>query len=131
MLTQNSIIPRSLSQWTTTVKFKCRVIFRQYIPKKRKRFGIKIYKAVMNQGIHMISECTWVDSHSTIDEKRATHATLRHLTCRFEGLQPKIVMDNFFSFPRLFYDLHICKISSCRIVRPNGKDMPLTLDQNN
>jgi len=26
-----------------TVKFKGRVIFRQYIPKKRKRFGIKIY----------------------------------------------------------------------------------------
>jgi hypothetical protein len=27
-----------------TVKFKGRVIFRQYIPKKRKCFGIKIYK---------------------------------------------------------------------------------------
>jgi hypothetical protein len=26
------------------VKFKGRVIFRQYIPKNRKRFGIKIYK---------------------------------------------------------------------------------------
>jgi len=26
------------------VKFKGRVIFRQYIPKKRKRFGVKIYK---------------------------------------------------------------------------------------
>jgi hypothetical protein len=26
------------------VKFKGRVIFRQYIPKKRKNFGIKIYK---------------------------------------------------------------------------------------
>jgi len=27
-----------------TVKFKSGIIFRQYIPKKRKRFGIKIYK---------------------------------------------------------------------------------------
>ena len=26
------------------VQFKGRVVFRQYIPKKRKRFGIKIYK---------------------------------------------------------------------------------------
>jgi len=26
------------------VKYRGRVIFRQYIPKKRKRFGIKIYK---------------------------------------------------------------------------------------
>ena len=35
------------------VKFKGRAIFRQYIPKKRKCFGIKIYNSVMNQGIHM------------------------------------------------------------------------------
>jgi len=28
------------------VKYSGRVIFRQYIPKKRKRFGIKIYKSV-------------------------------------------------------------------------------------
>jgi len=38
------------------VKFKGRVIFRQYIPKKRKCFGIKIYKFCdesMNQGIRM------------------------------------------------------------------------------
>jgi hypothetical protein len=35
------------------VKFKGSVIFRQYVPKKRKHFGIKIYKLVMIQGIHM------------------------------------------------------------------------------
>ena len=32
------------------VKFKGRVIFRQYIPKKRKRFGIKIYKLCNESG---------------------------------------------------------------------------------
>ena len=35
------------------VKFKGRVIFRQYIPKKRKRFGVKISNSAMNQGIRM------------------------------------------------------------------------------
>ena len=33
------------------VKFQGRVIFRQYIPKKRKRFDIKIYKLCDDQGI--------------------------------------------------------------------------------
>ena len=33
-----------------TVKFKGRVIFRQNIPKKRKRFGIKIYKLCDESG---------------------------------------------------------------------------------
>jgi len=32
------------------VKFKCRAIFRQYIPKKRKLFGIKIYKLCNESG---------------------------------------------------------------------------------
>jgi hypothetical protein len=32
------------------VKFKGRVIFRQHIPKKRKRIGIKIYKLCDESG---------------------------------------------------------------------------------
>ena len=33
-------------------------------------------------------------------------------------------MDNFFSPPRLFYDLLRHKIHSCRTVQPNRKDKP-------
>ena len=54
----------------------------------------------------------------------ATHATVRHLTCRVEGLGHRIFMDNFFSSPRLFDDLDRYKINSCRTVWPNRKDMP-------
>jgi len=32
------------------LKFKGRVVFRQYIPKKRKHFGIKIYKLCDESG---------------------------------------------------------------------------------
>jgi len=47
------------------VKFKGRVIFRQYIPKKRKRFGIKIYKLCDESGyIYMTCECTWEETHT-------------------------------------------------------------------
>ena len=40
------------------VKFKGRVIFRQYIPKKRKRFGIKPYK-LCDEYICKTRKCTW------------------------------------------------------------------------
>jgi len=63
------------------------------------------------------------DSHSTTDVT-ATHATLRHLTSRVEGLGHKMFMNSFFSFPRLFDDLDRHKINSCRTVRPNRRDMP-------
>jgi len=64
------------------------------------------------------------DSQSTTNDMTATHATVRHLTCRVEGLGHKLFMDNFFSSPRFFDDLDGHKINSCGTVRPNRKDMP-------
>jgi len=40
-----------------TVMFKGRVIFRQYIPKKHKHFGVKIYKLCNSTGYRRKS--TW------------------------------------------------------------------------
>ena len=107
------------------VKFKGRVIFRQYIPKKRKRFGIKIYKLCDESG-HTYDMRMYLgrDSHSATDDMTATHATVRRLTNRVEGLGHKIFMDNFFSSPRLFDDLDGRKINSCGTVRPNRRDIP-------
>jgi len=63
------------------VKFKGRVTFRQYIPKKRKRFGIKIYKLCDESG-NMYDMRVYLgrDSHSATENMTATHATVRHLT---------------------------------------------------
>jgi len=107
------------------VKFKGRVIFRQYIPKKRKHFSIKIYKLCVESGYtNDMRVYLGRDSHSATDDMTATHATVRHLTSRVEGLGHKIFMDNFFSSPRLFDDLDEHKINSCGTVWPNRKNMP-------
>ena len=108
------------------VKFQDRVIFRQYIPKKRKCFGIKIYNKLCDKSGYTYNMKVYLgrDSSSATDDMTATHATVRHLTCRVEGLGNKLFMDNFFSLPRLFDDLLRRKIHSCRTVRPNRKDMP-------
>ena len=105
------------------VKFKVRLIFRQYIPKKRKRFGIKIYKLCDESGYtYDMRVYLGKDSDSATDDMIATHAPVRHLSSRVEGLGHKIFMDNFFSSPRLFDDLDRYKINSCRTVRPNKRD---------
>jgi len=64
------------------------------------------------------------DLQSATDDMTTTHATVRHLTRRVEGLGHKLFMDNFFSSPRLFGDLDGHKINSCGTVWPNRKDMP-------
>jgi len=69
------------------VKFSGRVIFRQYIPKKRKHFGIKIYKLCDEAGYTCAMRVyLGKDSQSATDNMTATHATVRHLTRRVEGL---------------------------------------------
>ena len=101
------------------VKFKGRVIFRQYIPKKRKCFGIKIYK-LYDESRYTYDMRVYLgrDSHSTTDDMTATHETVTHLTCRVEGLEHQMFMDNFFSSPRLSYDLDRRKIKSRGRVQP-------------
>ena len=62
-----------------SVTFKGRVIFRQYIPKKRKHFGIKIYKLCDESGyIYDMRVYLGRDSHSATDDMTATHATVRN-----------------------------------------------------
>ena len=69
------------------VKFKGRVIFRQYIPKKRKRFSIKIYK-LCDESRYTYDMRVYLgkDSHSATVDMTATHAAVTHLTSRVEGL---------------------------------------------
>jgi len=106
------------------VKFKGRVFCRQYIPKKRIYFSIKIYKLYDESGYtYDMRVYLGRDSHSATDNMTATNI-IRHLICRVEGLGRKIFMDNFFSSPRLFYDLVRRKINSCSTVQLNRKDMP-------
>jgi len=107
------------------VKFKGGVIFKQYILKKRKCFGIQIYKLWDESGYtYDMRVYLGRDSHSATYDMAATHTTVRHLTSRVEGLGYKTFMDNFFSSPRLFDDSDRHKINSCGTVRPNRKDMP-------
>ena len=108
-----------------TVKFKGRVIFRQYNPEKGKFFGIKIYKLCdESRYTYDMRAYFGTDTYSTTDDMTAAHATVRHMTSRVEGLGHKIFMDKLFSSPRLFDDLYISKIPFCRTVQPDRKDMP-------
>ena len=85
------------------VKFQGRVIFRQYIPKKRKRLGIKIYKLCDESGYtYDMKVYLGRDSFSATDNMTAAHATIRHLTCRVEGLGHKTIYGQFLFIAKTF-----------------------------
>ena len=95
------------------VKFKGRVIFRQCIPKKHKRFGIKIY----NTGYtYDMTVYLGRDRQRTAQHLTATHVTVSELTKQIQGRGHKLYMDNYFSSPNLFDDLAMKQIYCCDAV---------------
>ena len=82
------------------VLYKGRVIFRQYIPKKRKRFGIKIYKLCDSLGYtYDMSVYLGKQRQNATAQITATHGTVLQVIRRVEGLGHKIFMDNYFTSP--------------------------------
>jgi len=88
------------------VKFKGRVVFKQYIPKERKSFGIKMFKLCDSTGytydmnVYFGKERQRTKLHLT-----ATHTTMTNLTRGVEEFGHKLYMDSFFSSLDLYDDL--------------------------
>jgi hypothetical protein len=66
------------------VLFKGRVVFRQYIPKKHKRFGIKIFKLLCDCTGYTYDMKVYLgkDRQRVTQDVTATHATVKELTRR-------------------------------------------------
>jgi hypothetical protein len=112
------------------VLFKGRVIFRQYIPKKHKRFGIKIYKLCDSLGYTYDMTVYLGKQRQLATEKiTSTHGIVLKLIRRIQGLGHKIYMDSYFSSPDLFDDLLGRKINSCGTVRSDRRGLPPDIRQ--
>ena len=105
--------------------YKRRVVFQQYIPKKHKRFGIKIYKLCDSLGYtyDMSMYLGKQRKHATV-QITAKHRTVLQVIRRVEGLGHKIFMDNYFTSPALFDDLFQRIINACGTVRHDGRGIP-------
>jgi hypothetical protein len=107
------------------VLFKGRVIFRQYIPKKHKRSGIKVYKLCDALG-YTYDTSVYLGKQQLLatQQMSATHATVVDLVKRVEGVGHKVYMDSYFSSPARFDDLFERKINCCGTVRSDRRGMP-------
>jgi hypothetical protein len=107
------------------VLYKGRVVFRQYIPKKHKRFGTKIYKLCDSLGYtYDMSMYLGNQRQHATAQITAMHGMVLQVLQRDEGLGYKIFMDNYFTTPTLFDDLFQQKINACGTVRHDRCGMP-------
>ena len=96
------------------VLFKGRVIFRQYIPKKHKRFGIKIYKLCDALGYtYDMSVYLGKQKQHAAAQITATHGTVLQVIRRVEGLGHKVLW--IITSPRLLCLMICFNVKSTRV----------------
>lgn len=111
------------------VTFKGRVVFRQYIPKKHKRWGIKVYK-LCDESAYTYDMKVYLgkDRDECLEGQSAAETVVLKLIESVRGKGHNLFIDNFFTSPKLFVKLRDeYRTNTCGTVRKNRKDMPENL----
>jgi hypothetical protein len=118
------ILTEHLAVDEVIVLYKGRVVFRQYIPKKHKRFGIRTYKLCDSVSYTYMSVYLGKQRQHATAQITATHRTVLQVIWRVEGMGHKTFMGNYFTSPALFGYLFQLKTNVCGTVRHDRHGMP-------
>ena len=116
---------RDLSVDESMVKFKGRLCFRQYMPDKPTKYGIKDFVLAESSTGFCLNVMTYTGKYSfpRQDQPLSTQVVL-DLLRGYENQGHVVYMDNFYSSPDLFQELQQKGIGACGTVRSNRKNMP-------
>jgi hypothetical protein len=107
-----------------------RIIFKQYIPKNNKCFGIKIYK-LCDMSVYTYDMVIYLqnDRICATGDMTMTRVIVRHFIRKVERHGHKLytVLTIIFSLSGLFDNLTKMKLNCCRTVTPNRNAMPQDL----
>lgn len=125
--TENLCIDESL------LLFKGRLYFKQYIPKKRSRFGIKIFVLcdcetgfILDFIIYTGASTDCTESHPNLGKSGDVVASLLH---PYLEKGHTIFLDNWYSSPELFGWLYDKTTNAVGTVRRNRKNMPCMMEK--
>lgn len=119
---QNIVIDESL------LLFKGRISFRQYIPSKRHRFGVKFFVMVDCETGYILDFIIYTGASTEIkvidDELGISGNVVMTLTEPYWDKGHRLYTDNWYSSPLLFDALHKRKTNCCGTVKTNRRFMP-------
>lgn len=120
---QNIAIDESLMLW------KGRLGFRQYIPKKRKRFGIKFFVMCDSKSGFVLDFIVYTGKGTQYetddnDQSGVTSKVVKTLLRPFLNNNHVLYVDNWYSSPELFGWLKEKSTGACGTVKGNRKTMP-------
>ena len=102
------------------VKFKGRLGFRQYMPAKPIKWGIKVWALCESATGYMVRYQIYTGKEGD-QEHGLSHRVVKDLVKPFYGTYPEIYMDNFYTSPALLEDLYSHEVYACGTV---SSDLP-------
>ena len=118
---QNIVIDESL------VLFKGRVSFKQYIPTKRHRFGLKLFVLCDCESNIILDIIVYTGKNTDIDAKDPlgiSGAIVKKMMSKYLGQNHILYTDNWYTSPSLTQYLHEHDTGSCGTVKQRRKFMP-------
>lgn len=116
-------IDESLFGW------KGRIGFRQYIPSKRARYGIKIYKLCESQTGYIWNFLIYTGKDTELINTSGLYGerVVKTLLSTLENKGYNLYLDRFFASPNLAFYLNSVKTNICGTVSKNRSGMPKSL----
>lgn len=116
----------------TLLLFKGRLIFKQYIPKKRARFGMKGYVLAESDSgyIHKYSLYEGKDRENSDPSQGVAHKIVLDLMDGLLDSGYELVMDNWYSSPTLMKELYEKGTYAYGTLRSNRKQVPRGIKHN-
>ena len=109
------------------IKFKGRLQFRQYLPSKPIKWGIKVW-ALAESSTGYLSRCQiYTGKEGGRQENGLSHRVVMDLVRYLSGSHATIFMDNFYTSVKLLQDMLAIGLHGCDTVRANRKGLPTTL----
>ncbi|KAL2099439.1 hypothetical protein ACEWY4_005919 [Coilia grayii] len=105
------------------VKFKGRLAFRQYLPLKPTKWGIKVW-VLAESSTGYVSNFQVYTGREGRTERGLAHHVVMELVKPYYGSHLSVFMDNFYSGVPLFEDLKAHGVNACGTIRSNRKGIP-------
>ncbi|XP_025203317.1 piggyBac transposable element-derived protein 4-like [Melanaphis sacchari] len=100
-----------------------RLTFRQYIPSKAHKYGIKFYELCSSDGF-LLNFIIYKGKGTVVDENGVTFGIVTKLMQNYFGKGHTLFMDNFYNSVKLVQYLYANKITNVGTLRKNRKDNP-------
>lgn len=115
---------QNLSLDETLIKFKGRVQFRQFLPLKRSRFGLKGFVIADSSNGYVLNTVIYTGKEGPTSSKDLASRVVKQLIEPYTNKGYRLYVDNWYTNVPLFLELEEKGVLACGTVRGNRKYLP-------